>query len=176
MFDELPLESPLRLYDNITIYDDTIYLDELKIDSIKTSHDTNDSRGFILTSNQSSLVYLTDTGYLNQKYFAKLKDKNLYLFESNHDIEMLINGKYPKWLKDRVVGPYGHLSNKDASLYLSKLIGNDTKEILLMHLSEHNNTEECAMTTINEIFKEYNIDFNNIKCAKQREKSEEIIL
>lgn len=174
MVDELPSDSPIRQYSNLKLYDDDFYIDNIKIELIKTSHDTKDSRGFIITDNLKSVVYLTDTGYLNQKYFNLLKDKNIYLFESNHDIEMLINGKYPKWLKDRIVGPYGHLSNKDASIYLSKLIGIDTKKIILMHLSHQNNSEECAMNTIHEIFNEYNINFDNIVCAKQREKSEEI--
>ena len=96
----------------------------------------------------------------------------MYLFESNHDVEMLMNGPYPKWLKDRVVGSSGHLSNKDASVYLAKLIGPNTKKIILTHLSHHNNTEDIALETIKETFKEYNIDFDNISCARQKEKSE----
>ena len=176
MFDELPNESSVKKYNLVNYYDKDFYLDNIKIELIKTSHDTKDSRGFIITEDDKSVVYITDTGYLNQKFFNKLKDKNIYLFESNHDVEMLINGKYPKWLKDRVVGPYGHLSNKDASIYLSKIVGNDTKKIILMHLSKENNTPEVALNTIYEIFEEYNIDFNNIPCAKQREKSEVITL
>ena len=174
MYNELEEDSLLKSYNNIEFFDKDFYIDNIKVELIKTSHDTNDSRGFIITENDKSVVYITDTGYLNQKFFNKLKDKNIYLFESNHDVEMLINGKYPKWLKDRVVGPYGHLSNKDASIYLSKIIGNDTKKIVLMHLSKENNTPEIALNTIYEIFDEYNVEFDNISCAKQREKSEVI--
>ena len=176
MFDELLSENPIKKYESIEFFDKDFYIDNIKIELIKTSHDTKDSRGFIITENGKSVVYLTDTGYLNQKFFNKLKNKNLYLFESNHDVEMLINGKYPKWLKDRVVGPYGHLSNKDSSIYLSKIIGEDTKKIILMHLSKENNTPEVALNTITEIFDEYNVDFEDIACAKQREKSEVITL
>ncbi len=176
MYEELPSDSSIRKYDNIKFYDKDFYIDNIKVELIKTSHDTMDSRGFIITDDDKSVVYITDTGYLNQKFFNKLKNKNVYLFESNHDIELLINGKYPKWLKDRVVGPYGHLSNKDSSIYLTKLIGDNTQKIVLMHLSQHNNTESIALNTINEIFNEYNIKFNNITCAKQKEKSEEIII
>ena len=61
---------------------------------------------------------------------------------------MLLNGPYPKWLKDRVMGPYGHLSNKDSSIYLAKLIGEDTKKIVLTHLSQKNNTPEKALRNI----------------------------
>ena len=166
----------LKDYEDILIYDDAVYLDDVKIDIIKTSHDTTDSRGFIIESKGKSVVYLTDTGFINQKHFPKLQNKNIYLFESNHDIEMLLNGPYPKWLKDRVMGPYGHLSNKDSSIYLAKNIGENTQKIVLMHLSHKNNTEEVALSTIKEIFEEYDIQFNDITCARQKEKSELIEL
>jgi len=176
MFDEISNDSLIKQYDNIKYFNDDFFIDNVKIELIKTSHDTADSRGFIVSEGDNSVVYITDTGYLNQKFFNKLKNKSVYLFESNHDVEMLINGKYPKWLKDRVVGPYGHLSNKDASIYLSKIIGENTKKIILMHLSKENNTHECALNTIHEIFDEYNIIFDDIEIANQREKSQVITL
>lgn len=171
MFAELP---ELHDYPKVILFDKELDLEDVKIEIIKTSHDASDSRSFVLTSKNSSLVYLTDTGYINQKNFAYLTNKNIYLFESNHDIEMLIKGPYPKFLKDRVMGPYGHLSNKDASIYLAKLIGNQTERIILTHLSQKNNTEEKALSTIKEVFKEYDIKFNpkKITCARQKEKSE----
>lgn len=162
----------IKAYENIIIYEDNIYLKDLKIETIKSSHDAPDARNFILESKGKSVVYVTDTGYVNRKYFELLKDKEIYLFESNHDIEMLMNGPYPKWLKSRVVGSYGHLSNKDSSFYLSKLIGPHTKKVILMHLSHINNTEEKALETIHETFKEYDIHFDDIKCAKRSEITE----
>lgn len=173
MYNELEV---LKDYEKIILYDENIFLDELTIDIIKTSHDTSDSRSFILTCGEKSVVYLTDTGFINQKYFSKLQNRSVYLFESNHDIEMLLNGPYPRWLKERVMGPYGHLSNKDSSIYLAKIIGESTNKIILIHLSQKNNTEERALSTINEIFKEYDVNFNNITCARQKEKSEVIEL
>ena len=171
MFSELEV---LKDYEKVLLYGDEIKLDDVDINIIKTSHDTSDARSFILTSDDRSLVYLTDTGYINQKYFPLLTNRNVYLFESNHDIEMLLNGPYPKWLKDRVMGPYGHLSNKDSSIYLAKLIGQDTKKIILLHLSHKNNTPEKAMNTIHEIFTEYEVTFESICCAEQKNKSEMI--
>ena len=164
-FDLKNIES----YDNILIYEDTIQIDSLKITTIRTSHDVTDSRNFVVEEGDNSVVYLTDTGYLNRKYFEILKNRNYYLFESNHDIEMLLNGPYPKWLKSRVIGTSGHLSNKDASLYLSKLIGDQTKKIVLMHLSDKNNTEKKALEMISQTFKEYDLPFSEICCAKQNE-------
>ena len=171
MLKEIP---ELQDYEKIILYGNKVTLDDSIIDIIKTSHDTEDSRSFIITSNNKSVVYLTDTGYINHNNFEQLTNKDVYLFESNHDIEMLLQGPYPKWLKDRVLGPYGHLSNKDSSIYLAKLIGNNTKRIILMHLSQKNNTPSKAMQTIEETFKEYEIDFDieKITCARQDDKGE----
>lgn len=162
----------LKDYENLILFEDDIYLNDIKIQSIKSSHDAPDARNFIIESHHESVVYVTDTGYINRKYFNLLKDREIYLFESNHDIEMLMNGPYPKWLKTRVVGSYGHLSNKDSSFYLTKLVGPHTKKIILMHLSHINNTSEKALEMIHETFKEYDIEFSNIECAKQSEITE----
>lgn len=159
----------LQQYENILIINDDLELEDIKIETITTSHDTSDSRGYIISEGESSAVVITDTGYLNQKHFKKLKDKNIYVFESNHDIEMLMHGRYPKWLKQRVVGDTGHLSNESASYYLSKLIGPNTKQIILAHLSEENNTPEIALESITNHFKSENIEFTNIVIAKQFE-------
>ena len=90
-------------------------IDDLTVNVIKTSHDAEESIGFVLTNNNSSMVYITDTGYINQKYFKILSNNNLYVLESNHDIKMLMDGPYPYYLKQRVQGDKGHLSNKQAS-------------------------------------------------------------
>jgi len=173
LFLELP---EIEEYNRILIYEDDFEIDELSISVIKTSHDAPDSKSFVFTYDKKSIVYLTDTGYINNKYFKKLHNKELYIFESNHDIEMLLNGKYPKWLKSRVYGDSGHLSNKAAAFYLAKLVGDNTKKIILHHLSEENNSEEKALETIKETFIEYNIKFIDISCAKPKEKSEVITL
>ena len=173
MYSELEV---LKEYDNIQLYENLVELTDAKVEILKTSHDTTDARSFIIRSENKSIVYMTDTGYINKKYFRQLYNNEVYLFESNHDIEMLLNGPYPKWLKDRVMGPKGHLSNKDSSIYLAKLVGDKTKKIILTHLSHKNNTEEKAIETIKETFKEYDVNFDDISCAKQKEKSELITI
>ena len=64
---------------------------------------------------------------------------------------MLKTGFYPFPLKQRILSNKGHLSNEQAGMYLSKLIGDKTKEIMLIHLSEDTNTPEIALNTINNI-------------------------
>lgn len=137
------LSDLIDKYENI---EECIQIDSLNVDAIKTSHDATDSQGYIFTEDNKSIVYITDTGYINRKWHNKLKDKNVYIFESNHDIDMLMNGKYPYHLKQRILGDKGHLSNLDSSKYLSNFIGSATKFVVLAHLSEENNTPLLAET------------------------------
>lgn len=166
MLEDLPY---LKTYENIILLEDDMIIDNLLIENIKTSHDTSDSRGYIINEGDSSVVQITDTGYLNQKYFNKLKNKTVYIFESNHNADMLLNGRYPGWLKRRVASDKGHLSNESSAFYLSKIIGSNTKEIILAHLSEENNTPAIALETLQNEFKDHEIEFNNIIIAKQNE-------
>ena len=166
----------MKKYDNLIMYEDDLNLSEDIIKSIKISHDSNDARNFVLYDGKYSLCYITDTGYINQKYFKELENHTIYLFESNHDIEMLNNGPYPKWLKKRVLSDSGHLSNISAGVYLSKFIGKNTKKVILIHLSETNNTPDIALNTVKDVFKEYEVKFKNISCASQNEISEVIEL
>ena len=129
----------IQNYEHIRIYEDEILFDDIKIYAIKSSHDAIGSRNFIIEEGDSSIVQITDTGYIKSKYFNLLKNRDVYLLESNHDIEMLTHGPYPDWLKTRVLSDEGHLSNQAAGFYLSKLIGEKTKKVFLMHLSEVNN-------------------------------------
>ena len=119
------------------------------------------------------MVYITDTGYINEKNFKYISNKSLYVFESNHDIQMLMNNpNYPHHTKIRILSDKGHLSNNDSAYYLSKLIGSNTKYIILAHLSEQNNTSKLALSTIDSVFRKKGINFSNVLVAKQNEKTE----
>ena len=153
-----------------------IILKDLNVDVIKTSHDAEDSLGYIVNNQNKSLVYVTDTGYINKKYYDLLNNRSAYIFESNHDIEMLNNGKYPFELRQRILSDKGHLSNYDSAKYLATFIGQNTKKIILAHLSEDNNTEELALSTLNERLHKENIQFKNIIIAKQNKETELITI
>lgn len=164
--------SKLDYLDNYIFLSDEFNINDLHINAFKTSHDAEDSRGYIISCGDKSVVYITDTGYINQKYFEMLKNKNLYIMESNHDVEMLTNGKYPFKLRQRILSDKGHLSNYDSAKYLSLFIGNNTKYIMLAHLSEDNNTEDLAYNTLIERLNSEDIVFNNIIIAKQNKETE----
>lgn len=163
----------LDYIENYTIIEtDTITIKDIEVNVIKTSHDTDDSVGYIINNEGKSIVYITDTGYINRKYFDLLKNRNIYIMESNHDVEMLNNGKYPFELRQRILSDKGHLSNYDSAKYLSTFIGQNTKYILLAHLSEENNTQELAYDTLNERLNKENIHVDNIIIAKQNQETE----
>lgn len=168
---------PLEMYDGIKelvpkdrceFVDDIFKVNDTQIELIHTSHDAPYSIGFIITQQEKSIVYVTDTGYINRKYLKKMENKDLYLIESNHDEIMLMDGPYPRFLKERVISDKGHLSNTTTSKYLSKIVGNKTKYIILAHISEKNNTEELAYQCTKE---ELNNDKVEIIIAKQYEES-----
>lgn len=168
----LPELEFLNDYPNLCFDNSTLNFDGLTVEILKTSHDAPGSRAYIFREDDSSVVYITDTGYINQKYFDKLTNLSLYIFESNHDVEMLMHGKYPSWLKARIRNDEGHLSNNQCAFYLSKFIGPNTKEVVLAHISKENNTPEIALDTLKSSLSENNINFDNIIVAKQRERTD----
>ena len=152
MYRELKLDLP-----DYEFLEDEIKIDTLLIETVQVSHDV-ECNGYILTENNKSIVYITDTGYIHEKNYEKLSNKNIYVLESNHDIEKLMTGKYPYHLKQRILSSRGHLSNDETAYYLKHLIGPDTEKIYLAHLSEENNTPEKAYNTTKERIKDTNIE------------------
>ena len=125
--------------------DEKFEINDVNIELIHTSHDAPVSFGFIINYDDKSMVYITDTGYINRKILNNIINKNLYIIESNHDEVMLMDGPYPRFLKERVISDRGHLSNRTTAKYLSKIIGENTKYVVLAHLSETNNTKEKVL-------------------------------
>lgn len=144
MYKELNLEI-----ENYELLESETQLDTLLIETVEVSHDV-ECNGYILTENDKSIVYITDTGYIHEKNYQKLSNKEIYVLESNHDVEMLMTGKYPYHLKQRILSSRGHLSNEETAYYLSKIIGKKTKKIYLAHLSDENNTKEKAYNKVKE--------------------------
>lgn len=167
------MQSYLDYVGNYQLIDkEQFIIKDMIIDVIKTSHDTEDSMGYIISSNNKSIVYITDTGYINRKYFELLRNRDFYIMESNHDIEMLNNSSYPFATRQRILSDKGHLSNYDSAKYLANFIGDKTKYIVLAHLSHENNTYELAYNTLRERLDSEEIVFNNIIIGKQNEETE----
>ena len=170
MYPELKDILPL---DRIEFYQDEMHLNDITLNLIHTSHDAPGSVGFLFTYLEHSLVYITDTGYLNRKYLKLLKNKEIYYMESNHDEKMLMDGPYPYVLKQRILSDVGHLSNETTSEYLQELVGKDTKYVVLAHLSEHNNTEELAYSTTFNKLKE--TEYHPVLLVAKQEEASELL-
>ena len=164
-------EIDFEIEDKVYI-DGDINIDDLNVTVIKTSHDTADSNGYVFSSLGKSIVYITDTGYINVRNFDKLKNKNIYVLESNHDVRLLREGKYPYYLQQRILSDKGHLSNKETAYYLSEFIGDKTKEIILIHLSEENNKPELALKTLLDTLDKKGVKVPSVLIADQKESTE----
>ena len=107
-------------------------------------HDAADPVGFVFSSEGVRLGFATDLGYIPPNVREQLRDLDLLLLESNHDLEMLRDGPYPWSVKQRVLSRVGHLSNDAASEFLSEDYDGQAAYVILGHLSENNNLPELA--------------------------------
>ena len=119
----------------------------------------------------NEIVYITDTGYIKSKLLKEYQNKNIYIIESNYEEEMLRNGSYPYHLKQRIRSDRGHISNDDTCSYLKKIIGKNTKYIMLAHLSEENNNPELVISNMKKLKTEVNNNIKEIKIYSQEEKN-----
>ena len=118
----------------------------IDIKKIPISHDKA-GFGFTFTYDNKTLCYITDSGIIHSRYHEYFMNKDVYLIESNHDVAMEMNGTKDEMTKVRNIGDMGHLSNDQCAMYLTHFIGDNTKAIMLMHISEHDNTYDLAFNT-----------------------------
>jgi phosphoribosyl 1,2-cyclic phosphodiesterase len=122
---------------------ETLTLAGLKVTSFATSHDAAEPSGFRFEEDNkhetSAIGYITDTGEFTPQAQELLHHVNLLALECNHDVNMLQNGPYPYYLKQRVGGAKGHLSNAQAAAALSNLLWDGLHTVIGMHLSQQNN-------------------------------------
>lgn len=119
-------------------------LDGVKISAFPTPHDSRASVGYKITYEDTSIAYATDIGYVSDIIKDNLTGCDNVIIESNHDTEMLLFGPYPYELKERISSRYGHLSNRECASLSAHLASTGTKNIMLAHLSEENNTPQLA--------------------------------
>ncbi|MEG0314823.1 MAG: MBL fold metallo-hydrolase [Erysipelotrichaceae bacterium] len=144
-------------------------IDNLHIQCIPLSHDSPNTNGYIIHDSKEKLVYITDTGYVSDKNLKYIEDADYYIFESNHDIEMLMETSRPYYIKTRILNDEGHLCNGDSAQLLSRIISANTKEIVLAHISAEANSCALAANTLVEKLNKMDGVNPNIRAAKQYE-------
>ncbi len=141
--------------------DDEFVVDDLVVKTFMTHHDSADPLGYRIEYNNQSIVYITDTGHLDES--DVLKNATSYIIEANHEPNILLLSSRPWPLKQRIISDEGHLSNEDSAKLFYNIYGDKTESLVLYHLSKECNSDELALGAYRMYAKEHNIDSNNIK-------------
>lgn len=135
----------------------TIEVGDFKITPFEVPHDSSDNVGYQIEATGVTFVVITDAGSVTPEMATYISRTNYLVIEANHDIEMLMQGPYPQYLKDRILSGSGHLSNKDCGEALSNHMTEQLRHVWLCHLSEENNHPELARKTVETILRSYGI-------------------
>jgi phosphoribosyl 1,2-cyclic phosphodiesterase len=140
---------PLREIDDLRHFQsgETVTFGKVVVETIPTPHDAENGVVFVVDDGKHRLRILTDLGHVFSSLGDVIASLGAVLLESNYDPDMLANGCYPEWLKDRITGPSGHISNFEAAELLNTAASKRMRWTCLGHLSEENNTPKLALAT-----------------------------
>ena len=137
---------------------ESFLLGDITVSSFSVSHDAADPLGFSFEKDGACVSIITDTGYVTEDCYRYMKKADILVLESNHDESMLRIGRYPWFLKQRILSDSGHLSNEAAAQAVARMLMEDAlggtprfRKLLLAHLSRENNFPEMAMATMSNI-------------------------
>ncbi|MDC7125319.1 MAG: MBL fold metallo-hydrolase [Spirochaetales bacterium] len=154
--EKLNLNRKLKghLYKRLNILPGQIYEeDNIKFQAFETSHDADFSISYHFELGGVVFTIISDTGIVSHEMLNLASRSDVLFLEANYNEEMLFNGPYEPWLKDRISSELGHLSNRAAMQFLNEAgdkEGSRIKEVYFCHLSSTNNTEEVLKRDIND--------------------------
>ena len=160
----------------IIVPNESLVIGDMEVLPFDIPHDASQPVGYCLEGNRYKAAVATDMGYVTDTVRALLKDADVLLVESNHDVEMLEKGRYPRALKDRVNGSRGHLSNVAAGALLADIASERCRHVFLGHLSEENNRPLVALDTVQNILAANDVVVNRLSVADRHEPSEMVEL
>ena len=127
---------------------DAIEVAGVRIETFSNTHDVVNPVGFRFSTADDAIGFATDTGTLSDQAMELLSDARILALESNHDVQMLRTGSYPRYLQDRILSDHGHLSNAQAATAACGLVTNRTERLVAMHISQENNTPTTAVKAL----------------------------
>lgn len=133
---------------------ETRELGDLAIQSFGISHDAVEPMGYCFYHGNKKLSVATDLGYVSDRIKETIRGADAYVFESNHDVELLRMSRYPWSIKQRILSDVGHLSNETAGMALTDILGGQAERVYLAHLSKENNMMDLAKLTVKNILEE----------------------
>ncbi len=146
-------------------YNQPFKVNDIEITAFETSHDAIMPCGYNLRCMDKSITYATDLGFISDEVMEYLKNSDYNILEANYDKVMLDFGKYPFELKRRIKSNLGHLSNDDTANAIAALSKNGVNNYILAHLSENNNNEMLARSTILDTLNQKDALSDNINLA-----------
>lgn len=121
---------------------------DITVHPFEIPHDASQPCAYRLTKGEHSVAVVTDLGVFSNYIVENLQGVNGIVLEANHDIRMLQAGPYPYYLKQRILGTHGHLSNENAGRLLCRILHDNLKCVFLGHLSKENNYDALAYETV----------------------------
>lgn len=137
--------------------DQPIVIGDFTVTPFQVPHDSLDCVGYRVEACGVRFCLITDVGHVTDRIKEEVSEANYLVLESNHDHEMLMAGPYPAYLKGRIAGPTGHLSNSEAAELLALSSSPALRHVWLCHLSEENNHPELARKTVDSILRSFGI-------------------
>ena len=132
----------------VIVPDERCIIKDIALYPVRTSHDAADPVAYRIDHDGRRIGLITDLGCYNDYTVECLRNLDLLYLEANHDVHMLQVGPYPYYLKQRILGERGHLSNESAGKLLSRLLHDNMQAIVLGHLSKENNLPELAYESV----------------------------
>ena len=120
----------------------------MQVSPFTVPHDAREPVQFVISDGSRKLGVLTDIGAPTTHVARSLSGLDALVLECNYDREMLWSGAYPRWLKQRIAGPFGHLDNDDSGRLLGALDCSRLQHIIGAHLSQQNNRPELARAAL----------------------------
>ena len=121
---------------------------DIKFTPIATSHDAAEPVAYLMENGKKRAAVVTDLGVYDSYIVDRIRGLDVLFLEANHDIRMLQVGAYPYYLKQRILGDKGHLSNENSGRLLGEVLHDNFKVVMLGHLSKENNYAELAYETV----------------------------
>ena len=121
---------------------------DVEVLTFKLNHDCLEVLGYIIMYQGVKVGYFTDTGIFPDRYIKYLSGLDLLILEANHNVEMLINSNRDMTLKNRILSPAGHISNQKCYEILKEVLNEKNKYVVLAHISEDCNSEQCLYEDI----------------------------
>jgi phosphoribosyl 1,2-cyclic phosphodiesterase len=135
----------------------TVQLGEFSVTPFTVPHDSSDNVGYLIEAQDTTFCLITDAGRVTDEMAGYINRAHYLVIEANHDREMLQQGPYPQYLKDRIVSGTGHLSNEACGQAIATNMSEQLKQVWLCHLSEENNHPELARKTVESVLRSYGI-------------------